>query len=245
MPSCASTRRSSEMRAPMAAIESSLQRLKSAIRSRGTLRTWAMTSTGSGTAKSATSSISPAPIHPSISRSTIADDRIAQRRDRPRREVRRHRPAVAGLRRRVHREHGRDLLPAAAHDLPQPLDHGTARRFARVAEPVRERPRIAQDRDDQLVPGDEVEVGALDGEDGARLLHGPVVRVRALLHGGVERVEVVQVDRRCGPGSLTHGAACWHAARPAATARVGPPRPAARLRRRPPRLAASPHGRDR
>ena len=72
MPSCASTRRSSEMRAPMAAIESSLQRLKSAIRSRGTLRTWAMTSTGSGTAKSATSSISPAPIQPSISRSTIA-----------------------------------------------------------------------------------------------------------------------------------------------------------------------------
>ena len=29
-----------------------------------------------------------------------------------------------------------------------------------------------------------------------------------IAHGGVERVEVVQVDRRCGPGSLTHGAAC-------------------------------------
>ena len=61
------------------------------------------------------------------------------------------------------------------------------------------------------MPGDEVEVGALDGEDGTRLLHGPVVRVRALLHGRVERVELVQVDRLRGPGCVAHGAACWHA----------------------------------
>ena len=46
----------------MAAIESSLQRLKSSRRSTGTFSTWAMTSTGSGTANAVTNSTCPSPI---------------------------------------------------------------------------------------------------------------------------------------------------------------------------------------
>ncbi len=72
MPSWASTRRSSVITEPMAAIESSLQRLKSSKRSTGTFSTWAMTSTGNGTANAATNSTSPSPIQRSMRRCTMA-----------------------------------------------------------------------------------------------------------------------------------------------------------------------------
>ena len=59
------------MTEPMLAIESSLQRLKSARRSAGTFSTWAIASMGSGTAKRGTRSKVPAGMS-SSSRSTMA-----------------------------------------------------------------------------------------------------------------------------------------------------------------------------
>ncbi len=56
-----------EMFVPMPAIESSDHRLKSASRSSGTLSAWAMTSTGSGTAKSRDELDRAPSIHESIS----------------------------------------------------------------------------------------------------------------------------------------------------------------------------------
>ena len=170
-----------------------------------------MTSTGSGTAKSATSSISPSPIQRSISRCDDGHDRLPQRRDRAGREVRRHGSAVPCLLRRVAREHGRDRSASRGARSPgaaRPRDRSAPRRCCRTgSRRSRGSRRIGHD---QLVAGDQVEVGALDREDGARLLHGAVVRERALLDGGVERVEVVQVDcrRQLSPSSALLAAHC-------------------------------------
>lgn len=71
MPSYARTRSSSVIAVPMLATESSLHRLKSAMRSVGTLRMWAITSTGSGTANVGTRSNSSSGSE-SSRRSTIA-----------------------------------------------------------------------------------------------------------------------------------------------------------------------------
>ena len=179
----------STMFVPIPAIESSDQRLKSVSRSSGTFSARAMTSTGSGTAKSV-DELDRAAVDPRVDEpGRDRPDRRLQLGDRLRRERLRHEPAVPGVLRRVGREHRRDPWIALGDDRGHALAIVRRQRHRRLAERRGERLRVADDLEDEVVARDEVQAERVDAVDRRIRPHRGVVRERALQRVWVEGVE--------------------------------------------------------
>ena len=193
MPCWASIRRSSSRRAPMDAVVSSDQRLMSASWPGDRFRALTITRTGTGVAKTVLKLTTPSSMKLSISSSTIASTAGLERADRPGVERFRHGLPVAGVIRRVDRQHRRRAVPALPTDGLEALDQVGCRRLVR-RRPVRrgERGRVAEDGRGEVVSSDEMEVAAGQVPSRRRLAHRCVVRERVLLELVAERVEAFE-----------------------------------------------------
>ncbi|NDE81244.1 MAG: hypothetical protein EB037_10075, partial [Actinobacteria bacterium] len=105
-----------------------------------------------------------------------------------------HQTPVAGVLGLIGGEHRGHSRIALRHHLGETLALRSAERHARATEHRRVRLRIAQHLHDQIVLGHHVHTNAAHRMNGSLLAHLGVVRKGALLRGGIEWVEVRDVD---------------------------------------------------